>query len=179
MDWNVVVTVQQQGYKSARSFLHEYGTVGKTDYLNVLTMQVDDIADFLEDMRVCEEMGTLSMNQVSRIMPVTQRFTYQTVSDFEEKARGVVKLWLKDLAGKHFYVRLHRRGCKGRLSSQEEEKFLDEYILQQLEQQGMGTAKVDFSAAERVIAVETLGQQAGMSIWTDEQLERYPFLKLK
>lgn len=178
MDWNVIVTVEQQGYKLARAFLHEFGHVGKTDYMNVLVMKVDDIAGFLQDMRTCYEMGTIAMKHISRIMPVTEHFIYQTVSEFEEKASEVVRQWLGDLAGRHFYVRLHRRGFRGRLSSQEEERFLDIFILQQLEQQGMAQAKVDFSEAERVIAIETLGQQAGMSIWTRDQLEQYPFLKL-
>ncbi len=74
---------------------------------------------------------------------------------------------------------MRRRGFKGRLSSQKEEQFLDEYILNALADQGKPAAKVDFSGAERVIAIETLGQQAGMSLWSNEQLTRYPFLKLK
>jgi tRNA(Ser,Leu) C12 N-acetylase TAN1 len=73
---------------------------------------------------------------------------------------------------------MHRRGFKGRLSSQEEEHFLDDYILERLASKGKTTAKIDFSGAERVIAIETVGQRAGLSLWTREQIQRYPFLKL-
>jgi tRNA(Ser,Leu) C12 N-acetylase TAN1 len=178
MDWNVVISVQNQGFKAAREFLHEYGKIKATDYFNVMIMQVNNIEDFLEDMRTLYEIQTPALIHIGRIMPVEHRFTYQTADDFEAKAREVVSQWLDDLAGKHFYVRMHRRGFKGRLSSQEEEHFLDDYILERLASKGKTTAKIDFSGAERVIAIETVGQRAGLSLWTREQIQRYPFLKL-
>jgi len=179
MDWNVIVSVQERGYKTARKMLYEYGRVMKTDYFNILAMQVEDIDEFLEDMRILYEMNTPWLHHIGHIMPVTQRFTFQSAAEFEDKARQIVSDWLDELAGRHFFVRMHRRGFKGRLSSQEEERFLDEYILDTLASQDRRVAKVDFSAAQRVIAIETLGQQAGMSMWRDDQLVQYPFLKLK
>ena len=74
---------------------------------------------------------------------------------------------------------MHRRGFKGRLSSQDEERFLDTFLLDELAKQGKAPAKVDFSAAQRIIAIETVGQEAGLSLWSREQVERYPFLKLQ
>lgn len=179
MEWNVVVSVQKQGYKAARQFLHEYGKIMSTDYLNVMVMQVNDMEEFMGDMLMHYEMNTLALAYVGHIMPVSHRFLFQSVDEFEDKARDVVSQWLDELSGKHFFVRMHRRGFKGRLSSMEEERFLDEFILEQLEQSGRQPGKVDFSGAERVIAIETLGQEAGMSLWTSEQIQRYPFLKLK
>ncbi|MGD9001003.1 MAG: THUMP domain-containing protein [Granulosicoccaceae bacterium] len=179
MDWNVIVSVQPQHFKAARKFLYEYGRTMKTDYMNVLVMQVEDIEEFLEDMHMLYAMQTPTLNAIGRIVPVTHRFTYQSADDFENKARAIVSDWLDELAGKHFYVRMHRRGFKGRLSSQDEERFLDDFILEQLVENGKAPAKVDFSGAQRVIAVETVGQQAGLSLWTREQIDRYPFLKLQ
>jgi tRNA(Ser,Leu) C12 N-acetylase TAN1 len=178
MDWNVVISVQEQGYKAARQFLHEYGKIISTDYFNVMVMQVDNLQEFMDDMLMHYEMKTLALAYVGHIMPVSHRFRFQSVDEFEIRAREIVSRWLDELAGKHFYVRIHRRGFKGRLSSMEEERFLDEFILEQLESSGKAPAKVDFSGAERVIAIETLGQEAGMSLWTSEQIKRYPFLKL-
>lgn len=178
LEWNVVVSVQEHGFKAARQLLHEYGRTAATDYFNVLAMQVDDVPRFLEQMRLLTEMQVPALAAIARVVPVTERFLFQSVEEFEAQAREVAAKWLPELAGRHFYVRMRRRGFKGRISSQEEERFLDEFILGELEKTGQPPAKVDFSAAERVIAVETLGQQAGMSLWTREQLERFPFLKL-
>jgi tRNA(Ser,Leu) C12 N-acetylase TAN1 len=150
-----------------------------TDYMNVLVMQVDDIDEFLEDMHMLYAMHTPALHAIGRIVPVTHRFTFQDPQEFENQAREVVSEWLDELAGKHFYVRMHRRGFKGRLSSQEEERFLDTFILDELGKEGKPAAKVDFEAAQSIIAIETVGQQAGLSFWSSDQLERYPFLKLQ
>ena len=179
MDWNVLISVQQYGYKTARQLLQEYGRIRKTDFLNVLVMQVDDIEDFLENIRLLYEMHTPQLSAIGRIVPATRRFNFQNVDEFENRAREVVSHWLDELEGRHFYVRMHRRGFKGKLSSLEEERFLDEYILDTLVENNKTPAKVDFENAERVISVETIGQEAGLSLWTDEQIQCYPFLKLK
>lgn len=178
MEWNVVVSVQEHGYKAARMLLSEYGRMRTTDYFNVLVMQVDDIGEFLQDMHTLYEMRVPALTNIGRIVPVTHRFKYQSAEEFEAKAQAIVSLWVADLAGRHFYVRMHRRGFKGRLSSVEEERFLDGFILGELEKSGRAAAKVDFASPDCVIAIETLGQQAGMSLWTREQIQRYPFLKL-
>ncbi|WP_455208877.1 hypothetical protein [Kaarinaea lacus] len=178
MDWNVVVTVQEHGFKQAREFLHEFGRVHKTEYFNVLVMQVNDVEQFLEDMRTAISVNARILEAIARIMPVTDCFMFQSPVEFEEKAQSVVEKWLALLSGKRFHVRMHRRGFKGRLSSQNEEKLLDSVILSSLQQQDESLAKIDFDDPDYIIAVETVGQAAGLALWTREQLQRYPFLKM-
>jgi len=178
MEWNVIISVSGEGYQPARQLLQEYGKTHATDYFNVIAMRVENIDEFLEQMRGLYTMKQPALQNIGRIIPVTQRFNFQSPEEFETRARDVVSQWLEDLAGRRFYVRMHRRGFKGRLSSVEEERFLDAYIIEQLATQGMATAQVSFETMQRVIAVETLGQQAGMSLWSDVQLRHYPFLKL-
>lgn len=117
MEWNVIVTVTERGYPEVRSLLQEYGHVEKSDFFNVLVMQVDDMEAFLEAMRRLYESLPPILTYIGRIIPVTHYFRYQTPAEFEERAREVVTQWLDGLAGSHFYVRMHRRGFKGRLSS--------------------------------------------------------------
>jgi tRNA(Ser,Leu) C12 N-acetylase TAN1 len=64
------------------------------------------------------------------------------------------------------------------MSSQLEEVFLDHFIMGKLKEQGQPPAAVDFQDPDTIIAVETIGQKAGLSFWTREQLQRYPFLKM-
>ncbi len=179
MEWNVIVTVTERGYPAARRLLQPYGRLEKSRFFNVLVMQVDDQETFLEAMRALHENPPAELNYIGRIVPVTQRFRFQSAAEFEQKARQAVSQWLDELVGRHFYLRMHRRGFKGRLSSQQEECFLDTYLLEALAERGSAAAKVDFAGAERVIALETLGQEAGLSLWTREEIARYPFLKLQ
>lgn len=179
MDWNVIVSVHQHHFNAVRDFLYDYGEIKSTGYFNVLVMHVEDIEQFLQDMETAFSTATPVLNYIGHIMPVTYRFIYQSPEEFEQQAKDVVTQWLDKLAGKHFYVRMHRRGFKGRLSSIEEEHFLDDFILDSLKQQGKAQAKIDFKDPDSVIAVETIGQEAGLSLWSREQLARYLFLKLK
>jgi tRNA(Ser,Leu) C12 N-acetylase TAN1 len=47
------------------------------------------------------------------------------VAEFESKAKEVIRQWLPILAGKKFYVRMHRKGLKDLIDGQEEENHLD------------------------------------------------------
>lgn len=177
MQWNVIVTVNERGYRPVRRLLREYGRTARSGFFNVMVMQVADTTTFLEAMHTLYAHPPPALNYVGRIIPVSRHFRFQSPAEFEERARQALLPWLDALSGRHFYLRMHRRGFKGRLSSQQEECLLDTFVLQSLAERG-ATAKVDFAGAERVIALETLGQEAGLSLWSREQLERYPFLKL-
>lgn len=174
-DWNVVVTVNEDGYRRVRRMLAPYGTVAPTDYYNVLVMRVADPAAMMEDLagRIEESPGL--MNDLSRVVPAREAFTFQSAEEFEERARAIMLQWVPELAGARFYVRLHRRGFRGRLSSPEEERFLDEAILDRLEQLNT-PGRIDFGDPDAVIDIETVGNRAGLSLWTRDDLRRFPFL---
>jgi len=55
--------------------------------------------------------------------------------------------------------------------------MLDEALLETLEHRGT-PGRIDFDDPDFILDVETVGQRAGMSLWTREDLHRYPFLKL-
>jgi tRNA(Ser,Leu) C12 N-acetylase TAN1 len=84
---------------------------------------------------------------------------------------------LGELKGKRFHVRMHRRGFKGRLSSQHEEQFLDHHLLERLTQEA-APGGIDFNDPDVIIAVETLGQTAGLSFWTREQHQSFELLRM-
>ena len=176
-DWNVVVTVHEEGYNRARRLLGRFGQVDRTDFFNILVMRVADSRLLMEGLR--EEAGRdpESVASLARVTPVDQTFTFQSPEEFDEKARLAVCAWLPTLAGKGFHLRMHRRGFKGKLSSVEEERFLDTYLLDALETAGT-PGRIVFAAPDAIIALETIGPRAGLSLWTREELARYPLLHL-
>ena len=178
MDWNVIVTAKEHGFKKARDFLYEFGRVNKTEYFNVMVMRVETVDQFLDDIKTAISINKVILEYVARVIPLTNTFMFQSPEEFEEKAQAIVADWVDELTGKRFHVRMHRRGFKDRLSSQNEESVLDTFIMNKLEQLGMEPAKIDFDDPDYIIAVETLGQFAGLSIWSREQLQLYPFLKM-
>ena len=175
-EWNVVVSVHGRGFIRACEILQRLGPVNRTGFLNVLVMRVEDIAQAMESLRQWISEDPAITDALARVMPVTHTFSFQTVEEFEEKARQAVLSWTSDLAGKAFYVRMHRRGFKGRLSSQAQERSLSAALLETLEKAGT-PGRITFQDPDAVLAVETVGNQAGLSLWSREDLQRYPFLK--
>ncbi len=176
-DWNVVATAQANHYNQAREVLEGFGRVWRTEYFNVLTLKVEDIPSFMTSLNTLIMDDATLMDALARIIPVSTAFDFQTPEEFESQAKEAVSAWLPQLAGKRFHVRMHRRGFKKRLSSQAEERFLDDYILERLAARGEG-ASIGFEDPDIIIALETVSQRAGLSLWSREQLQRYSFLKL-
>lgn len=176
-DWNVIITVHEKGFRETIQLLERFGAISRTDYFNVLVMRTEDVDSMLEALRQEIEESPGLINFISRVVPVTETFIFQDKEEFESRAAGIVLQWVPKLAGNQFHVRMHRRGFKKRLSSMDEERFLDDVLLQELERIGT-PGKIDFDNPDAVIAVETVGQRAGLSFWTHVDLENYPFLGL-
>lgn len=176
-DWNVVVSVAPLHYQQAVQLLKEFGEVQRTGFYNVVVLRVDDLATFLDQLH--QRVAELPLHQqlLSRVMPITTAFTFRDPQDFEEKARQAVIGWVTQLRDKDFHVRMRRRGFKGRLSSLDEEQFLDHFLLEQVRMAG-GESHIDFTDPDLIIAIESVGQRAGLSLWRREQLQRYPLVRL-
>jgi tRNA(Ser,Leu) C12 N-acetylase TAN1 len=174
-DWNVLVTLPETTFREARRMLSHWGRIAPTGYYNVLVMHVADPDAFLTDFAtaVAETPGLL--NFVSHVVPAQETFQFDCTEAFEREARAVALGWLADLAGASFYVRLHRRGFKGIISTQPEERFLDEVLLTALADAGT-PGRISFADPDKVIQIETVDGRAGMSLWTREDLRRFPFL---
>lgn len=176
-DWNVVVTTRERGFILACELLEEYGRIDKTNYFNVLAMRVEDVHAFLEGFRKEFSEDPSIQTFLARVMPVTLAFAFRTPEEFEAKAGETALHWVRDLGGKGFHVRVHRRGFKHRLSGTEEEHLLADVLLESLVREGT-PGRITFEDPDAVLAVETIGQRAGMSLWSREEMGRYPFLKL-
>lgn len=176
-DWNAVITVREGGFTTACAFLEPYGKVGKTDFFNTLVMRVADPFQLLNELQEQLAANPAIAGWLSRFIPMQKRFSYQHVEVFEQQCRETVLEWLQLLANARFHVRMHRRGFKGKLSSMQEERFLDEFLLQRLKEAGI-PGQITFEDPDAIIALETVGPQAGMSFFNREELKRFPILHL-
>ncbi len=180
MDWNVVVTAYDwRGLRSARRLLSRYGEVARTEFHNVLVLKVADITAFLEAISTATEQDVSLRNDISRIMPAQATFVFATTAEFEEEARAIAREWADRVVGGSFHVRLHRRRGDSpvKLSAQAEERSLVDSILQRLRELGQ-PGRLDFEDPDYVIDIETVGGRAGMSLWSRDDLKRFPFLRV-
>lgn len=177
-DWNVVVTVREDGFRRSLALLRQLGKVQPTEYHNVLVMKVDDVGIFLEalDRRVRED-PTILESGISHAVPGGPCFVFQSADEFEAKAKALALDLVPALAGKSFHVRLHRRGFKGRISSPEEERFLDHVLLEALAARRT-PGPISFDDPDAILVLETVSNHASLSLWSRNDLQRYPFLQL-
>ncbi|MEJ2697467.1 MAG: THUMP domain-containing protein [Candidatus Sulfobium sp.] len=176
-DANAVVNLNARGLKQAVRVLGVFGPIRKTGFFNVLLLKADDVPGMLESLKEIMARDPGSLAFLARIIPVSHTFTFQTPEEFEKKAIEMVIEWVDALEGKSFHVRMRRRGFKGKMSGMDEEQFLDRLLLDALEEKG-SPGRITFHNPDAIIAIETVGQWAGLSLWLREDLERYPFVKL-
>ena len=177
-DWNVVVTLHEGGFKRALALLRQIGPTTPSEYHNVILMKVDDIGTLLETLRrKMQEDATILESDISRVVAGEQCFGFQSPDEFEAKAKAAALNLLPGLSGRAFHVRLHRRGFKGKLSSPEEERFLDHVLLEALDAAGT-PGSISFDDPDAILVVETISNHACVSLWSRDDIKRYPFLRL-
>ena len=174
-DWNVVVTLRGREFGRALGYLRRFGEVAPSGFFNVLVMKVEDPRAFLEYLRAQAVQFPESVRFLARVTPVARTFAFHSSEEFESRAKEVLEELAPALAGKSFHVRVHRRGFKGRLHSLDEEHVLDDALLERLREAG-APGRLAFEDPDAVVTVETVGTQAGTSVWTREEVHRHPFL---
>jgi tRNA(Ser,Leu) C12 N-acetylase TAN1 len=176
-EWNAILSVREHGFRQALEVFGEFGEVKRTEFYNIILLRALDVTQMLETLRERAEVAPESLAFLARIIPVTRTFIFNSPEEFEERARSAVFSWKPNLLGKSFFVRIHRRGFKGRLSSMDEERSLDTLLLEELERSG-GAGKIVFEDPDAVIAIETVGNRAGIALFTREEKKRYPFIRV-
>jgi tRNA(Ser,Leu) C12 N-acetylase TAN1 len=177
-DWNVIITVNDsESFRKARREFQRFGDVAPTDYHNVLVLRVPDVPKFVQHLSSIIETDKSLLNCVSRVAPAGFALDFQTPEEFRIKAHAIVLGWAALLCGHSFHVRMHRRGLKSELPSPSVEQFLNDAILSAASERG-APSRIDFSDPDYVIDVETVGNRAGLTLWSRNELRRLPFLRV-
>lgn len=175
-DWNVVITVFQDGFRRALRALGDLGAIERSPYHNVLVMKVDEPTALLAAIEARTEESTAIYDAISRVAPATCSFDFQSEQDFLERTRSILTEWSPRLAGRSFHVRLHRRGTKHDLGTQETEHLLNDAVLATTMKGGIA-GKISFTDPDAVFAIDTIDDRAGLALWTREDLVRYHVLR--
>lgn len=176
MEWNVVLTIYQDGFRRVIRALRNLGAIERTQYHNVLVVKADDPRAFLEQVEQMTRADPALYDSISRVAPATRAFPFQSADEFLKKARTVVCEWLPQLRDRSFHVRVHRRGMSSPPSSSELEQSLGETLLDGLKQQG-AAGTISFSDPEAVIAIDTVDDRAGLALWSREDLTGHKMLR--
>jgi tRNA(Ser,Leu) C12 N-acetylase TAN1 len=175
-DWNVIVTVYQQGFRRALRVLRDVGPIERSPYHNVLVMKADD------PMRALEVIGHLTDEQpalydaVARVAPAMRTFEFESTEAFKNRASSVIREWTPNLVGRSFHVRLHRRGSKLEVRTPDAERCLGDFLIDATMKAGMA-ARISFTDPDAVIVIDTVDDRAGIAMWTRADLARHRLLR--
>ena len=175
-DWNVVVTVFQDGYKRVLRALEKLGSVERTPYHNVVVMKVDDPTALLEAIEKIIEENPALYDAISRVAPAIQNVDFLSEIEFVDKVKSIICEWSPNLAGRSFHVRWHRRGAKHDLHTHDVERIFNDAIVGATTTAGT-PSKISFTDPDMVITVDTVDHRAGLAMWTREDRARFHLLR--
>ena len=175
-DWNAIVTIYQEGYRRVVRALQRIGPTDRTHYYNVLVMKVDQPMAALETIeRLTDERPPL-YDAIARVAPATFLFEFDSAESFKDHAIGAMLAWSPNLAGRSFHVRLHHRGLKFDLRSQDAERLFNDAVVAATAKAG-APARIAFDDPDAVIVIDTIDDRAGIAMWTREDLARHRLLR--
>lgn len=176
-DWNVLVTAAERQERALKRLLLPYGIFGESGFRGTLIGLVSDMQAFLENLKGISQADPQTLQALGQVVPIDRTFFFDA-ANFMERTKEAISPYLELIGDERIYVRVKRRGYKGKISSLESEKELDEWLLAQLEAAGK-QAKIDFEAPDKIIVIEMIQNQCGVGLLTKEMKEKFTFIKIK
>ncbi len=176
LDWNVVVTCRQGGQRAVRRALHPLVRLRRSGFRNVLVGHVEDVEAFLAAAGELLARRPKLAASLGKVLPVERTFAID-VARFHEQLQSEAAPLLDRLVERSFHVRVERRGHKGVINTHATERALGDYLYEALRARGQHPT-VRFTDPDVVVAVEVLGEVAGVSLITRELRQRLPFVRI-
>jgi tRNA(Ser,Leu) C12 N-acetylase TAN1 len=176
-DWNILVTTSSGEERDLLPALRRLGEFTRSEFKGILIGRVEDTSQFLQAVQLAGEAGAAWRRHLLRVLPVERMFSF-TPQTLEEQLREAVIPFVQRMMSGTFHVRLERRGYKGKIVSPEVEQRLGDYVMEVAKQQNK-ILSVSFHDSDYVIAVETVGNQCGVTLITRRLQEQYPFVKIR
>ena len=156
--------------------LRRHGAFRGGGYRNVAIGRVADPAVFFDKLRDDLAGDAMLAGAVGRVLPIDHVLRLDD-DDPQASLETAVAALAPRVAGS-FFVRLERRGLHGTLHSSAVERDLGTTLWRAIESTGR-TPRVTFTDPDFVVAIETLGPQAGIALIDRELRQTYPFVRIR
>jgi tRNA(Ser,Leu) C12 N-acetylase TAN1 len=176
-DWNVLATSVEGARPVLLAGLRRRGAFRGGGYRNVAIGRVGDVPGFLAALRDDVARDPVLAGALARVLPIARTFRL-AADDPLGSLEAAVEALHPEVAGQSFFVRLERRGLHGTLHSSEVERALGTLLWQKLEADGHAP-RVTFTDPDVVIAIETLGDRAGIALIGRALRQAYPFVRIR
>ena len=109
--------------------------------------------------------------------PLKKSFSFE-LSDLKNKLSQEAVEYIPRIGDEPFFVRVKRRGYKGRIHSLELEREISSFLVEGLERAGI-TPHVSFARAEKMLLIDIFPNRCGLGLITREMCQKYNFVKKK
>jgi len=175
--WNVLATSVEGRRDALLLALRRLGRFRPGGYRNVVVGTVDDPGALLLAVRDLLAADPLLPTALAKLVPIEVTLRFDPAEPAGTLAAAAEPL-LDRLGGGSFFVRLERRGLKGRLHSPTVEREIGDRVWRALEARGHHP-RVDFHDPDAILVIETLGDQAGLAVLDRSLRAAYPFVKIR
>jgi tRNA(Ser,Leu) C12 N-acetylase TAN1 len=176
-EWNVLATSLEGRRDALLLSLRRLGRFRPGGYRNVVIGLVEEPAEFLVRVREALAADGLLPTALAKVMPIEATMQIEAETAVETLA-AAAEPFLDRLAGGSFFVRLERRGLKGRLHSPTVEREIGDRVWRALEARGHAP-RVDFADPDAVLVIETLGDRAGLTVVSRALRREHSFVKIR
>lgn len=175
LDWNLVVTAHGGRRHDLVYALRPIVKLRRAGFAEVLVGRTDDVAACLDGIAARAADPIFASEVLARVVPVVR--TFPLAADIEAQLVAEVAGLAGALAGLSFHVRVERRGHKRLVQSNHVERLLGATLVDALHAQGRAP-RVTFDDPDTIVAVELIGDVAGIGLVSRDLRMRYPFVRL-
>ncbi len=175
LDWNLVVTAHGGRRHDLVYALRPIVKLRRAGFAEVLVGRTDDLGTCLDAIAARAADPVVGSEILARVVPVAR--TFALAPDIEPQLVAEVSSLVDALADASFHVRVERRGHKRLVQSDRVERLLGSTIGDALRARGR-VPRVTFSDPDTIVAVELIGEVAGIGLVPRDLRTRYPFVRL-
>jgi len=175
-DWNLVVTAYGGRRHDLVHALRPIVRLKRAGYAEVTIGKADDVEATLGAIAARADADPVFASEIlARVVPVTR--TFAIAADIEPQLVTETTAFAATLAEQGFHVRVERRGHKRERRSDQLERRLGGALVDAIKANG-GTPRVTFADPDFIVAVELIGDYAGIGLVPRAWRRAYRFVRL-
>ena len=176
LDWNLVVTARGGRRHDLVHALRPIVRLVRAGYAEVLVGRADDVDACLAAIAARAAADAVFATEIlARVVPVER--TFALAADFESQLVAEIAPVAAALIDRTFHVRVERRGHKHLARSDALERLLGGTLVDALRGRNH-TPRVTFADPDVIVAVELIGDAAGVGLVPRALRAQYPFVRL-
>ena len=176
--WNLLVTSHEGLREELLGALRPQVRFRRGGFPNVLVATVADPHEFLDVLRDASASSGTVRAALAKALPIDRTVRFPDPSTFLDAITATLSPLCDRLAGKTFFVRLHRRGFRGLIDSTRIEGEIGAWLVETLRTRGHDP-HVRFQDPDVIVAIETLRDEAGIALLPRELREKHPFTRVR